>query len=190
MKEIKVFREKLIEIWKNEIKEQFSLGRIVYERQLQAFLFHFLMNWKSEYQFEYWVEPVWYINDKAGPKPDLVVTLGTDIISIIELKWLPWSAPHSDIKKLMYFKKIKNEGKGLILKAVPNHWDWNENKKNKNEIFTLHDECLMVFAVCGWCDSKALTHHGDPPSDLLHLIAHINENSEHHFGDEPKISKK
>lgn len=81
----------LISIWENDIETKFKQGKLVYERQLQADLYHLLKS-KLSNKYDIWVEPVIYMEDSILhlTKPDLIITTGLNIIGVIELKFKPW----------------------------------------------------------------------------------------------------
>jgi len=147
-------KKTLISIWQNDIKEKFEDGKLVYERQLQAEIYHLLENNlnKNGKDYDIWVEPVIYL-DGTGihkTKPDLVITRGEDIIGVVELKFKPWEEVDykGDLDKLIEFKKISTTDKKIWLGIKPISSDWKDQNKDDNfDFYNLKENLLTSFIV-------------------------------------------
>lgn len=152
--------KELVFIWKNDIKTKFKQGKLVYERQLQADLYH-LLKCRLPDNYGIWVEPVIYMEgsilDKS--KPDLIITKDQDIIGIIELKFKPWEHTQykGDIKKLMAFQDAALKGTKIWLGIIPVSPNWNtQNEKVNSLYFNLKKDLVKSFVVYAHPESDAL----------------------------------
>ena len=164
--------QRLIKIWKENIKNLYEKGSICSERALQAEIYRQLSDC-NEYRI--WIEP-------KLPKvfdykiPDIIISKSNEIIGIIELKYVPHGAPRymGDINKLVAFSKAKT--KKIPLLTIPNSGGWNEDEK-----FFISANVLTVFGVIGWHDAHALDYEKwkskkvELPKNFLHLFGSINE---------------
>jgi hypothetical protein len=185
------FRNTVISAWTENIKAQFAEGRIVYERQMQAELYHLLrIALGSEY--EIWVEPVVY-SESIWPnaaketliKPDLIITKAyegrNEIIAVVELKCKPWEHPTflNDCLKLCEFEKAVKENPTVTIplgyKPVSNKWN-TADRSNWRE-FTVNADCLMCLFVCAHPNSQAITFKNvkQQPENFMRLIGYFNE---------------
>lgn len=183
-------KKTLISIWQNDIKEKFEDGKLVYERQFQAEIYHLLENNlnKNGKDYDIWVEPVIYL-DGTGihkTKPDLVITKAQDIIGVIELKFKPWEYPHfkGDIDKLMAFRKAANEGTSIWLGIKFICSDGRKQFKEENLIYyNLKKEHLTSFVVFARPDSNAIVdlENYKKMSNFLLLYGHIIDTNNMEF---------
>jgi len=122
-----ILKKELIGIWETKMPIHFTDGILVYERQLQAFLYHYLYESLPE-DYTIWIEPLIYKLGKI--KPDIVITRGNDIICVIELKFKPWEDSHykEDIHKLNKFEDLKHDHQTIDLGIKPFSSNWRKQK--------------------------------------------------------------
>jgi len=150
----------LISIWENDIETKFKQGKLVYERQLQADLYH-LLKYKLSNKYDIWVEPVIYMEDSILhlTKPDLIITKGLNIIGVIELKFKPWEYTkyEGDIMKLNAFQDEAIKGNNIWLGTLPVSPNWSKQNKEVNHLyFNLSKDLLKSFVVFAHPESDAL----------------------------------
>ncbi len=181
-------KQSMISTWKNEIKKKFVDGKLVYERQLQADLYHLLKR-QLENGYEIWVEPVIYMDQAKPPnkdsvlhmsKPDLIITKGEEIIAVIELKFKPWEEVDykGDLDKLIEFKKISTTGKKIWLGIKPLSSDWKDQNKDDNfDFYNLKENLLTSFIVFARPDSHAISDFNiyKGTSNFLLLYGYIED---------------
>lgn len=81
-------RELFKEIWKINILDNYSKGKINIESGLQADLYHFLKNRLPD-DFDVWVESTLYFDNECminRSRPDILVSLNNEIQCIVEIK--------------------------------------------------------------------------------------------------------
>ncbi len=171
--------EILENIWKENVRSLYISGLISTERGLQAEIYRQLKDYDN---FNIWIEPTIFFTPSADldyKKPDIIITMGREIVGIIELKYKPYGATYyiEDIEKLSSFSNIPKEYK-LPLFTIPNSGEW--SKENK-DLFTVSSNFLSVFAVIAWNDAWSLyiNKWGNQkvkiPKNFLHLTGSISE---------------
>ena len=97
-----LIKSHIIEAWKNCVEEDYKKQRINSERSLQAALWAHLYNNKLPENMRLFIEPTIKVNGNEKIRPDIVVCNKRNIISIIEIKYLPRGKPkyEKDIKSL------------------------------------------------------------------------------------------
>jgi hypothetical protein len=109
MKKRNLIKSQIIKAWEKSINIDYSNQRINSERSLQAAFWSHLNHLISKNR-RLFIEPCMTISTKKGKKkiyPDIVVCNTKQVISVIELKYLPRTNPKytSDIKKLAMIAK-------------------------------------------------------------------------------------
>ena len=113
MKQRGIIKNLIIQAWNQSIAEDYCNQRINSERSLQASLWSHL-NRKISKNRRLFIEPVMTIRDKGENKkfiPDIVVCNTKEVISIIELKYLPRTNPRykKDIESLALIAKNRHQ---------------------------------------------------------------------------------
>lgn len=144
--------------WEIDIKARFEKGLITYERQLQSILYGQLKA-RLTNNYEVYIEPVIYQLDKI--KPDIVITKGKKIISVMELKCKAWEYPDffSDIRKLERFKTEIKINQEIVLGWIPKSVDWYNQEKHENLklSYQIDEELQLIMALISRYDSDVVT---------------------------------
>jgi len=184
---MKRLEKEIIRIWKEDIKQKFLSGTLVYERQLQAELYSCL-KYRLNEDYIVWVEPVMYLEkyDLGKAKPDIVITKKDEIIAINELKFKPWEFPmfKHDIEKLEKFQNVANDGAIIQLGIIPQSPNWNEQKESEKFLkFKIANNFLKIFSVVGHPDSSAINLESIiNAKGFLHLFGYFKDDNNINFG--------
>ena len=113
MKRRNLIKSKIIKAWEKSINIDYCSQRINSERSLQAAFWSHLNPLLSKNR-RLFIEPRMTIKTKKGKRkiyPDIVVCNTKQVISVIELKYLPRTNPRyeKDIKKLALIAKKRNK---------------------------------------------------------------------------------
>ena len=167
------------EVWENEIQKNYSKGNLCTEGGLQALFYHFLKSKSELDKYEIWVVPTLYFDticEISSTRPDLLVSLNSEIICIVELKYNIeiGVSPFNDLNKLSVFLD-QAEKNNLALRINPN-----TGKCIKDLKFSISENVLCVFAVIAHEASDALYQDRwkgiNLPSNFLHLIGNVTGN--------------
>ncbi|OZI05703.1 hypothetical protein BWI93_24000 [Siphonobacter sp. BAB-5385] len=127
--------------WENHIPTAYQKGQICSERHLQSLLYHHLLNILPQV-YVVWVEP----NIASGRFPDLLITLGQQVVALIELKFMP-----SSYALLTDGEKLKMEYEAFPLQLDP------ATGQRTSDRYECTPDTLKVFGVVGRMGSHALT---------------------------------
>ena len=113
MKQRSLIKSQIIQAWNRCISEDYCAQRINSERSLQASFWSHLSQLLSKNR-RLFIEPGISIRTKNGPKtfvPDIVVCNTREVISIIELKYLPRTQPRykKDIESLSLIAENRHQ---------------------------------------------------------------------------------
>lgn len=185
MKDIK---KQLISIWENEIREGLEQGDINLTSQLQAEFYHQLR--LKMPKLKIWVEPIMYLKkyDLDKVKPSLVLTKGTEIVAIIEMKFKPWSFVDykEELRKLAAFGTVGKAKKiRLAVKPISSNWKEQQAVEDKQFNFTMANDFLKVF-ISGskqGCNSINLKKDVGNTTNFLHLYGYVEGEDKTWFGN-------
>lgn len=138
----------IVRAWK-KAGEDYCRGLINSERSLQAVLFRELCNAFSAEDIRIFVEPRMSL---AGNKyPDLVICKGSEILAIIELKFVPHGYSHfrDDLQKLIGFAQTQDPRYQIALDPATG--------KYSADHFEITPNTCLVFAVVSQSDSVAVS---------------------------------
>ncbi len=156
-------------IWEDAISRLYKKGIIHNERQLQGYLFKYLVDATID-KYQIWVEPDVIIDSKTY-KPDMIITESNTnkIVSFIEIKYLPNYYPKykKDIEKLTLYESAKSTF-NLSIDPFTGKYDHIEYSKDNN--------CLYCFFVVGNKDSEAVYTIDTMkiPSNFHHFVALVD----------------
>jgi len=143
----------LIKIWEGDIEQEYNNGTLCSERALQSELYRRL---RDELPKEYtvWVEPAIRIiieEKKRTIKPDILISKENEIVTVIELKYVPHYYANfiGDLKKLDHIAKQKSDYK-FKLRTYPMTGKYDDN------YFQFSKGALLVFAVIANNEAAAL----------------------------------
>ncbi len=139
-------REALQAAWK-QVRADYDVGRVNSERILQSCLFRRLHDELPGYTI--FCEPLIRTEKLGLTVPDMLVVADVQVVAVVELKFVPHAYPvfEEDIAKLASFGSQKGE--------FPVFIDPVTGKFKKPDLSCAAD-CLLVFAVIGRHDAKAV----------------------------------
>lgn len=139
-------REALQAAWK-QVRADYDVGRVNSERTLQACLFRRLHDKLPGCTI--FCEPHVRTEKLGLAVPDLLVVAEAQVVVVIELKFVPHAYPvfEEDIAKLAAFGSHQGEFPIIIDPGTG---------KFKKPSFSFAPDCLLVFAVIGHHDAKAV----------------------------------
>lgn len=139
MKGRKLIKSQIIKAWKDTIYNDYCSQRINSERSLQA-LFCSHLKERLTKNRRLFIEPGISIQTKKGKKnisPDIVVCNTIQVISVIELKYLPRAQPkyEDDIEKLDLISKHRQQLSITNVRFLGTEKDSKEYTFSKNILF-------------------------------------------------------
>lgn len=183
---METIKNNLTKTWKGPVKEDFMKGVLIYERQVQAVLYKYLIDWLPK-SYEVWVEPVIYLEkynlDKV--KTDMVFCHGQKMIGVLELKFKPWEyIPfEGDLEKLSLFHTASQSEPSLALGYVPYSPIWENQLSNGKKLsYIIEKNLLKIMVTFGRPESGAFNlNNQKPPSNFFHLIGYFKSSDEFTF---------
>lgn len=175
--EFEIIKNTLKHIWLNDIPIVFNKGLLVYERQLQALLFHFLKLNLIEDKYEIWVEPVidLSVDGLTNVIPDIVIVHNNLVVALIEIKFTPWQYTNiRDINKLILLQDFSARGLKFPLGHPTTTSKWVRDKVRMVDFNPNYISCFIVFSKN---DKIAFDINHDKLRNFFHLIGYINDDS-------------
>ena len=139
MKRRSLIKSQIIEAWEKSISKDYCQQRINSERSLQA-SFWAQLNKLLQKNRRLFIEPSLTIRSKGEVKilmPDIVVCNSREVISIVELKYLPRGRPRysKDIKNMDLIARNRNGVAISNARFRGNVMDGNQYRLSKNILF-------------------------------------------------------
>lgn len=140
--------QEIIQAWMR-VGEDYRKGRINSERCLQAVFFRELCREFPDASTRIFVEPAMAL--EGNKFPDLVICGASEILAIIELKFVPhgYSQYKDDLKKLVAFARKQGTSFEIALDA--------ETGKLSEDRFAITARTRYVFAVVCQSDAEAVS---------------------------------
>ena len=142
-------KELFKEIWPS-IETEYNAGGFCSERHMQAEIYFQLKQSKNIKDYKFWIEPVIYSNDKLFHKlglkgiiPDMLVSIGTSIVGVVEIKYVPhgYSQFNKDMTNIKKFYTNKGKPESFQLKTD------NITGQYNNDKFTIDNDILLIYLV-------------------------------------------
>ncbi len=109
-----LIKSHIIEAWKDCVENDYKNQRINSERSLQAALWAHLYNNNLPENMRLFIEPTIHLNGNEKIRPDIVVCNKKNIISIIEIKYIPRGNPKHE-KDINSLAKISAQRENIYI---------------------------------------------------------------------------
>lgn len=168
-------------IWNNQIKDYYMSGSISTERNLQAELYHQMRVNRGLQNYQIWVEPTFYFENKDLAMnhkiPDLIITNQNKIESVIEIRYKPYGdVLYTDVIEKLFRLSILKGSHIIPLKTKPETGNWLTRPEEK---YIFSENCIFIFAVVARDNYSIALEQSkwiiEIPKNFLHLKGKISE---------------